>query len=235
MTSCNANRAERRKLRRGTTSCWECKRRKTRCYFKQSSPIACVPCKRRGCNCLLQHVDERHLEPETADDPVCNRDIGRQMDHLERSDLSSAITIITTVTPVSKTNADAGGARPDQWFTAAQLNELMMMFVRVFLGPSADTLRPDAQPRPSSPELSTRADSRPIDLARSLFQLAICLQKSERTSEASPLYLNRSDSDVAGRYFEAASRHVTSQDSLVVSFEGIEALMLEGLYRVCTG
>ncbi|UKZ47956.1 hypothetical protein TrVGV298_002192 [Trichoderma virens] len=112
-------------------------------------------------------------------------------------------------------------------------NKLLMMSMHVFRGLSTDPFRPT--PRQVARLTSPTPNPKPIELARSLFQLAICLQQSDRTSEISELCLSRSNSDVASQYFEAASRYVTSQDSLVVSFEGIETLMLEGLYHVSTG
>lgn len=114
-------------------------------------------------------------------------------------------------------------------------NKLLMMSMHVFRGLSTDPFRPTLPRQVSRLASPTPTNPKPIDLARSLFQLAICLQQSDRTSEISELCLDRSNSDVAGQYFEAASRYVTSQDSLVVSFEGIETLMLEGLYHVSTG
>ncbi|KAI1825855.1 hypothetical protein F4861DRAFT_537662 [Xylaria intraflava] len=59
----------RRKIRRGTRSCWECKRRKIRCFFGTASDTVCVGCRRRGSSCVGQEfVDEelpesRFLQP----------------------------------------------------------------------------------------------------------------------------------------------------------------------------
>jgi hypothetical protein len=50
--------ARRRKVRKGTRSCWECKRRKVRCGFALSSDETCVPCRRRGSICVSQEVPE---------------------------------------------------------------------------------------------------------------------------------------------------------------------------------
>nr|WHS04495.1 transcription factor [Phaeosphaeriaceae sp. CF-150626] len=58
---------KRRKVRRGTHSCWECKRRKIRCSFAAPSDHACVGCRRRGATCLSQQdVDERAAVAWTA-------------------------------------------------------------------------------------------------------------------------------------------------------------------------
>ncbi|KAL2817858.1 hypothetical protein BJX63DRAFT_429548 [Aspergillus granulosus] len=44
----------RRALRKGTKSCAECKRRKTRCFFKHPTDVTCVACERRGMPCFGQ-------------------------------------------------------------------------------------------------------------------------------------------------------------------------------------
>ncbi|PVI05557.1 hypothetical protein DM02DRAFT_668204 [Periconia macrospinosa] len=44
----------RRILRKGTTSCVECKRRKIRCFFDQNSSVTCVSCRNRGTPCFGQ-------------------------------------------------------------------------------------------------------------------------------------------------------------------------------------
>ncbi|KAK4947827.1 hypothetical protein LTR10_013335 [Elasticomyces elasticus] len=46
--------AKRRKIRKGTRSCWECKRRKIRCSFSTSSDAVCIGCRRRGTSCISQ-------------------------------------------------------------------------------------------------------------------------------------------------------------------------------------
>ncbi|RFU81139.1 c6 zinc finger domain [Trichoderma arundinaceum] len=335
-SSSNSTKVERRKLRRGTTSCWECKRRKTRCHFEQENQSTCVSCKRRGCKCVLQHIDERHLEPETG---VRNRDIREQVDHLEtlvdrlvhppavsrdsdappRDQASSLETgaepavsgasrrhdtnqqarqpqashpkrrillpkLDKTLAKTSNFSLDNGfrisndkpqpsaSQRPSKYLqihpsllttdpTSGSLrcnsltlllqsilpsvsvttrimhqNMLLMMSMHVFRGLSTDPFRPPPHPRQIAQFASpSPKDARPIDLARSLFQLAICLQQSDRVSELSELCLGRSNNDIAGQYFMAASRYVTSQDSLVASPEGIETLMFEALYHVSTG
>ncbi|KAL7813333.1 hypothetical protein V8C26DRAFT_165135 [Trichoderma gracile] len=337
--SSTSARAERRKPRRGTTSCWECKRRKTRCHFNNSGSSACESCERRGCKCVLQHVEEPSLVTEAADRSIRARHPGDQLDHLEglvgRLVRQSALPAASVGDPenalqnqhplqqrqnsasmghtsrrtrqlqpssdsqrrlLPKPNhgssqsssnhstddglqnlnqptqtsaphlssriktADAillpphptnGALRcssvtlllqsilPSANVTTRIMhqNKLLMMSMHVFQGLSTDPFRsaaPRQTPRLASPT-SISTDAEPIDLARRLFQLAICLQQSDRTSEISALCLDRSTSDVAGQFFEAASRYVTSQDSLVVSFGGIETLMLQGLYHVSSG
>lgn len=66
--------SKKRKLRKGTHSCWECKRRKARCIFSTGDDTICVGCRRRGTNCVNQ--EESDNEPETKDSAT-NRRLSR--------------------------------------------------------------------------------------------------------------------------------------------------------------
>lgn len=57
----------RRKIRKGTRSCWECKRRKTRCTFSTPSDLMCIGCRRRGTNCLSQDHPEETARSSMGD------------------------------------------------------------------------------------------------------------------------------------------------------------------------
>lgn len=54
----------RRRVRKGTHSCWECRRRKIKCQFDSSSDTICLPCQARGTPCQSQeYVDESKTIP----------------------------------------------------------------------------------------------------------------------------------------------------------------------------
>ncbi|KAI1755547.1 hypothetical protein F4782DRAFT_527597 [Xylaria castorea] len=53
--------AKRRKIRKGTHSCWECKRRKVRCVFGAASSTICMGCRRRGSSCISQEFSDEEL------------------------------------------------------------------------------------------------------------------------------------------------------------------------------
>ncbi|CAH0024417.1 unnamed protein product [Clonostachys rhizophaga] len=62
----------RRILRKGTHSCAECKRRKTRCFFENPAAMICVGCQRRGTACIGQEfvdvpVSRREEDPPTGE------------------------------------------------------------------------------------------------------------------------------------------------------------------------
>jgi hypothetical protein len=49
---------KRRKIRKGTTSCWDCKKRKVKCTFDATSDTVCIACRRRGAPCVGQDQPE---------------------------------------------------------------------------------------------------------------------------------------------------------------------------------
>lgn len=51
-------RAKRQKLRKGTHSCWACKRRKMKCVFDPFHNTICKPCQIRGSKCVSQEFAE---------------------------------------------------------------------------------------------------------------------------------------------------------------------------------
>ena len=65
---------KRRKIRKGTFSCWECKHRKARCEFKPVSSSSCVTCHRRGLPCISQEfadpADSNHNRHGEVEDRI---------------------------------------------------------------------------------------------------------------------------------------------------------------------
>ncbi|KAJ5360327.1 hypothetical protein N7517_009518 [Penicillium concentricum] len=55
---------KRRKVRKGTHSCWECRRRKVKCTFSSPDDGICITCHRRGTTCINQVILDG---PEMAD------------------------------------------------------------------------------------------------------------------------------------------------------------------------
>ena len=53
--------SKKRKLRKGTQSCWECKRRKIRCTFTANSHATCDGCRHRGSRCISQEFPEERM------------------------------------------------------------------------------------------------------------------------------------------------------------------------------
>ncbi|RYC55431.1 hypothetical protein CHU98_g10774 [Xylaria longipes] len=87
---------KRRKVRKGTRSCWECKRRKIRCVFGAASNTVCMGCRRRGSSCISQEFSEDELSEGRISQP------GDRMANLEAvvQDLVRSVTTgCSTATP----------------------------------------------------------------------------------------------------------------------------------------
>ncbi|KAJ3522009.1 hypothetical protein NM208_g13045 [Fusarium decemcellulare] len=77
--------AKRRKIRKGTTSCWECKRRKAKCHFPSPTSQVCAGCQQRETPCVTQEYEEdltvvpeqACLVPESIEDDKTNGLEGR--------------------------------------------------------------------------------------------------------------------------------------------------------------
>ncbi|KAH8657673.1 hypothetical protein BX600DRAFT_551977 [Xylariales sp. PMI_506] len=54
---------ERRKIRKGTRSCWECKRRKVRCTYASPAHSVCIGCSRRCTKCISQEFPDQKPTP----------------------------------------------------------------------------------------------------------------------------------------------------------------------------
>merc|ERR1711975_85075 len=48
--------SKKRKVRKGTHSCWECRRRKIKCTFARDIDLVCVNCEAKGASCVSQET-----------------------------------------------------------------------------------------------------------------------------------------------------------------------------------
>ncbi|KAH7313711.1 hypothetical protein B0I35DRAFT_462021 [Stachybotrys elegans] len=60
---------KRRKVRKGTHSCWECRRRKIRCKFGAEDDAVCMPCQARGVPCISQEFDSQQQQSAGVSKP----------------------------------------------------------------------------------------------------------------------------------------------------------------------
>lgn len=61
--------AKRRKVRKGTRSCWECRRRKVKCIFASPEDAVCIMCDRRNAQCVSQVLPTRPVTEDTDAEP----------------------------------------------------------------------------------------------------------------------------------------------------------------------
>ncbi|CAH0055489.1 unnamed protein product [Clonostachys solani] len=224
-SSSDAGSTRARKLRKGTFSCLECKRRKRRCEFQPLS-AECNSCQRRGLPCLSQG-----REPEMGQQKVTER-----VNHIE--------DLVTLLLQKRRLR----GGRSTDTATAAELGSAVACprsprgtsisittYLRSVLPPPSESalilshtksshmpykiLWPDSSSSPRDEGLPPDA-ARPVWYGRKFMELALCLQDAQDPSGS------------AARYVEIVSRHISSLDVHMQSAEGIETLMLEAIYYV---
>lgn len=72
---------KRRKIRKGTKSCWECRKRKIKCRFDGPEDAVCVGCKQRETACRSQEFDDNNGdEPGQKPEPP----LAKRLDRLEQ-------------------------------------------------------------------------------------------------------------------------------------------------------
>ncbi|RSM17567.1 hypothetical protein CDV31_003645 [Fusarium ambrosium] len=111
---------KRRKIRKGTTSCWECKRRKTRCHFSSPTSEVCVGCQQRETPCVTQEYEEDSSKTQEhhaiGAEPLDHNKNNGLEDRLERVEALLQRLVDTGVTfsspGIGHHNADP--ARPSQ-------------------------------------------------------------------------------------------------------------------------
>lgn len=74
---------KRRKLRKGTRSCLDCRRRKVKCIYATTTSARCIVCQRRGVQCISQY--DSHAQEDVVDDDAGNNVGIRMSDEDEQS------------------------------------------------------------------------------------------------------------------------------------------------------
>jgi hypothetical protein len=252
-SSPRASAAKKRKIRKGTFSCWECKKRKTRCELEPGSNATCAFCQRRGLACVSQEYanpadgigshEKAKLCNDQRDDDQSRVFRISNLFHHEDCDEEFGIQENITGSPTR---------RPQSSLLNAGEEPLSNRLLSLFPEPSIATLimsrgrfstlpihlRHDSMQKLSNSilgvqhiaqvsELPSLTDP-PVHFARKLIQLALCLQQLEETqSKHLEAQLKEPVAKVAKRYIEIASQNVTSQHALVESLEGVETILLE--------
>ncbi|KAF5023090.1 hypothetical protein F66182_4847 [Fusarium sp. NRRL 66182] len=279
---------KRRKLRKGTASCWECKRRKAKCTFSADALDICDSCRRRGTDCVGQ---------ETADKPPApgsNKNVvdrlgqvealldqllkGRHEDrvispgdseqrsrgHQTRPKSPAASTALnhhsTTVSRLEPTTVsdelwpavtDTSESRRFHalsqsllaaWPDPADMNIILNMPVEFLQIIRATTCAPPDEPDLSTAPPSTESmlqlpprGSHPVLFARKMLILAAFLQSLPSSSTHHLDKLSISCEEIMSRLVKTAHDLVTCNDELVSSLEGIQCIMLEGVYENYAG
>ncbi|KAL4903366.1 hypothetical protein BDW74DRAFT_179784 [Aspergillus multicolor] len=247
---------KRRKIRKGTTSCWECKRRKVRCSLVDDLDGVCKACRRRGTDCLTQDFtnddgrvqlveDVRSSAPvQLIDPPVAEWTEGSlsprrsQPVVLVDLDYNREPTSTPPMDPIASVSQELHASLPsrkDINVICKVLDDVPIMF-RDFLTGSHPKPEEEAQPRSVGLRDIPPPECHPTLLARYMLRVATLLQSLDLKKSGKQLSaLSAAPQLMAKRLAETAIRLVTSRDELLGSVEGVECAMLEGNYEANRG
>ncbi|KAJ5391691.1 hypothetical protein N7509_007181 [Penicillium cosmopolitanum] len=256
----DTNSTKRRKVRKGTFSCWECKRRKRRCERDLNATI-CLSCQRHGVSCISQEFTKAPLND-------C-REIGQRVDHVEalvnklvrqrearpgrrqQSNVSSGQTVADdttsfmappTLRSICHERLSRGRSLSGYLFSILPHPATSIVILSSSTLFSSPLQKSQAQESTNStivhgePRVSLQFTAHPLVLARRLIQLALCLKQFDASSSKQlECHLNKSISEASFKYQEIATRFVLSQDFLVNSLDGVETLILQSCYHITLG
>ncbi|KAL7917392.1 hypothetical protein ACQKWADRAFT_306941 [Trichoderma austrokoningii] len=224
---------KRRKIRKGTQSCWECKRRKIRCTFAAQTDSVCDGCKSRRVKCLSQDYHDDTTLISASDERGGRVDKARsQASRLSGINSPSVRNRVSNVASIINLPGDYAGISQQllaAWPSEHELENLsntnisnvFLIFHGVTCMPYADFISNDL---PSLQDVlqPPLPGSHPVLIARRLLMLAVFLQSVSFPSSESQVTLSR----VVG-----TANRVTSNDSLASSLEGIECIMMESMFH----
>ncbi|KAI0399548.1 hypothetical protein F4802DRAFT_32265 [Xylaria palmicola] len=208
---------KRRKVRKGTRSCWECRRRKIRCLYPSEDAAVCINCESRGTNCVSQEFAD---EQTSAPDRRVTQRLGRVEEMLEKLVEKIMPGSYTTdrERPTSASSASADAVEPESDAGSCPFS--------VGKPPMFDLLEPLRERGEELPavcpsvELPTPApshhdtfviDPKYTNVSKKLYDLIPCQQDLNALAAASPAasfvvsFLARYRDVAAGRTEEASS------------------------------
>ncbi|KAL4815388.1 hypothetical protein BDW67DRAFT_68499 [Aspergillus spinulosporus] len=247
---------KRRKIRKGTTSCWECKRRKVRCSLVDNSDGVCKACQRRGTKCLTQDYpveDEVGNAPggwrmaqvaelssaAVADCPGLGP--GSQIQHniadSERDRRSISTSLADPYASISHELYSSLPSRKDVSIICEVLDQVPIIFYEFITCPYP-IMEKGSHPRVESRLFHDIPDpvSHPALLARYMLRIVMALQSLDLKKCGAKLTgLSEAPQVMTRRLAETAIRLVTGRDELLGTVEGIECVMMEGSYQANCG
>ncbi|KAA8564820.1 hypothetical protein EYC84_010591 [Monilinia fructicola] len=297
-----------KRVRKGTKSCWECKRRKVKCQLSSENVSICSGCLSRGTTCISQEYPEEH---DSSGGPQIGERLGRielvleklmtKMEQYEEEDNATKIH-----TPESMGTGDLltpFANNTSNRYESATTVPILSLFDNPVLGrrenesqseintPQSQSAgeKPSKQCRPPTKierikdalmellpsqeatntlcsfsdcwllmhsltqhsahlmleptgfnpnhsfNIPTIAKESPAAIAQTLLYIAVCLQQVPHGYDASKLGFSTSIEARVDKIISTVSGLVTSDDELVASIQGLECLILQGLFHMNAG
>lgn len=234
-----------RKVRKGTRSCWECKRRKVRCSFSavNDNSTVCVACRRRRTPCVSQEFLEDYAPPSSSE-------VGP--DHESTANLISEPTALLTpessrgstyddhqalsgVHKLAELSKTLHAALPTQVdidtickTTSACFLVILQLHTRSREELDHDEDRLKRQVADTPPE-----NTHPIILARHMLLLANLLQVIHADNRN--IRMSEPPQTIMDRLLDTVTALVMTKESLVATVDGIQCVLLEGCFHTNGG
>lgn len=246
----------RRKIRKGTFSCWECKHRKKRCELVPGS-TSCVFCQRHGLACTSQESADtsndhsRNAEQRVDQVEALVNKLVQQRNERPRQRKPKSLPYTSrnpkrlgypTLNSVNHERMSRGPSLTSYLFSVLPNPNVATVILRnnkLFKSPLPINQKPHpAHPGPEglNADPAPPPSAHPVLFAHKLIQLAICLQNSDaETSDQLQIQLREPVISAARRYFDTACGYVLSHDKLISSLDGLQTLMLQGRYYITIG
>ncbi|KAI0024206.1 hypothetical protein F4780DRAFT_768873 [Xylariomycetidae sp. FL0641] len=242
---------KRRRVRKGTHSCWECRRRKIRCRYSSEAAAVCVGRESRGKPCINQEFEDARLQGQTLDSELSQR-VARVENLLEKlaGKPPPVLGIFKTLQPHDDPPATSSSPATTTASSSNVSERLHAMFpcqqdinaitsaswgvclVSAFFSNRHDHAEGRNEP-PSSIAVVPPVSSHPALLAKRLIQLVICLQQI--TWPVPPLVSKKPLRAQVITIASTLSELVVPNDELVGSVEGLEMLVLLSMYHANVG
>ncbi|CBF80599.1 predicted protein [Aspergillus nidulans FGSC A4] len=210
-----------RKVRKGTHSCQECRRRKVKCIFASTNDSTCIVCRRRGTRCVSQgellrdEVDERQT-PGMPPTPVSAHSVSVAEPSLHGK--------------TAKALLDTLPCQKDIQILLGRVSRYSTLSYRSnFKSLSPEELLKEQIQVPTL----LHPETHPVLLGRQMLLFAAALQHISPNAEIPGL--NEGHRLIMERLAESAIRMVTSNDELLGTLEGLENIILESFYHIDSG
>ncbi|KAF7925205.1 hypothetical protein BELL_0270g00040 [Botrytis elliptica] len=297
-----------KRVRKGTKSCWECKRRKVKCQLSSENVSVCSGCLSRGTTCISQEYPEEH---DSSGGPQLGERLGRielaldklmsKMEQYEEQDnatkihtpesmgtgdvlapfannASNGYDSATTVpilslfdnpvlgrrekesqSEITTPKSQPGGEKTTkqcciptkierikdvlmELLPSQEATNILCSFSDCWLLMHSLTnhsahimLEPSAFNPNHSFNVPSIAKESPAMIAQILLYMAVCLQQVPHGYDASLLGITTSIEARVDKIISTVSGLVTSDDELIASVQGLECLVLQGLFHMNAG
>lgn len=251
-TDSHANvQSKRRRVRKGTHSCWECKRRKVKCFLGPLDHSICNGCRRRGTKCVSQEYSDDTTGP--ADTPLSED--GTESQHLPTPPPSVRLApsqYLSFQQPrlsggCASTTQDKHAKLSRFLYQSLPSHQDMEIISKSYTQPFVpaldhqiltvpySTLQSDGLQSPTSLLQRPGPTAHPVLLARHMLHVSIFLQHVYPISRGETRGLSEMPRKIRDRLSDLAVSLVVSNDELLGSIEGLECVMLESMYQANVG